>query len=211
MERIFANLYRLGSTPNKRGMSHSYLLTRKEGNLLICHQSGPTASDIKEIKKLGGIDSQFICHSHDTLRDDGHTHLHDQFGCALHHHSDEKKAVRRKTKCPQEPFGDEGLRMGDNFEAHFFPACRVGHSVYRWKDRGRYFLFTSHAMYLRDDKWDIQCKFRARAPKIDKLRLDFVFPGYTATDEAAFYRLNDQTRKSWSKTLRARLKEAAAS
>ena len=94
MERIFANLYRCGSTPNKRGMSHSYLLVRKEGNLLVCHQSGPGAADMKEIKKLGGIDGQFICHNHDTLRNGLHEELHAKFGCELHHHLGEKKAVR---------------------------------------------------------------------------------------------------------------------
>ena len=44
MEKLFHNLYRTGTSANKRGFSHSYLLVRKEGNLLICHQQGPSAA-----------------------------------------------------------------------------------------------------------------------------------------------------------------------
>ena len=208
MERIFANLYRCGSTPNKRGLSHSYLLVRKEGNLLVCHQSGPSAADMKEIKKLGGIDSQFICHNHDTLRNGLHEELHAKFGCELHHHLGEKKAVRRKTKCPQNLFGDEGLNVGSDFQALYFPACTEGHSVYRWRSRGKYSLFTSHSMYIHDNKWNIHCRVRPQAAEVAKLQVDYVFPGYTALEDESFYRLDDRLKRSFSRTIRARLKAA---
>ena len=75
MERVLTNLYRIGA-PNRRGTSYTYLLVRKDGNLLIGHQSQPSKRDIGEIEKLGGIDSQWICHQHDTLTDDVHEDLH---------------------------------------------------------------------------------------------------------------------------------------
>ena len=62
MERVFANLYRIGGVKNSRGASYSYLLLRKGGNLLVCHQSGPSEQEIAEIEQLGGIASQWICH-----------------------------------------------------------------------------------------------------------------------------------------------------
>lgn len=207
MERIFANLYRIGA-PNRRGTSHTYLLVRKEGNLLVCHQTRPSDGDIKEIEQLGGIDSQWICHNHDAVKDGFHEDMHNRFGCMIHHHRDERRAVRKKTKCPEVQYGDEGLQVGTDFEALYFPACTEGHSVFRWQYRGKYYLFTSHAMYMRDNKWDIQCRPRPEAAKLDKLQIDCVFPGYTAVDDEEFYRLNDQTRKSLSKTLRAKLKAA---
>ena len=85
-EKVFQNLYRVDGALNKRGQSYTYLLVRKEGNILIGHQSVPSAADIREVKKLGGIAHQFICHSHHTLRDgedkarDPHAELHAAFG-----------------------------------------------------------------------------------------------------------------------------------
>ena len=130
-------------------------------------------------------------------------------GGTLHHHEGEKKAVRRKTKCPQEPFGDEEMRLGSDFEAHYFPTCTEGHSVYRWKSRGRYFLFTSHSMYIQDDAWAIHCRICPQAAAVAKLEVDYVFPGYTALEEVAFYRLDDKLKRSFGRTIRKKLKEAA--
>ena len=79
-------------------------------------------------------------------------------------------------------------------------------------NRGRFFLFTSHALFVRDHKWDFGFNpHRAKqwGPKIDKLaklRMDYVFPGYTGPDEEVFYRLDDPLRKSLPKALRAKLK-----
>jgi hypothetical protein len=200
MEKVFANLYRVGA-PNRRGTSHTYLLVRKEGNLLVCHQTRPSTGDIKEIKALGGIESQWICHNHDTVGDGFHEDMHDQFDCKLYHHKEERKAVRRKTKCPEVQYGDEGLKVDSDFEALYFPACTKGHSVFRWRYRGKYYLFTSHAMYLHENKWDIQCRPRPEAVKLDELQVDYVFPGYSSPEEDGFYRLNDSTKKSLSKAL----------
>jgi len=213
MERIFANLYRLGSAPNRRGTSHSYLLVRKEGNLMACHQSGPSTEDIKEIEQLGGIDSQWISHHHDTIRDGLHEDLHARFGCVLHYHSTDRQGVRKKTKCPSEQFGDDGLQYGSDFEALYLPTCTAGHRIYRWRHRGKHYLFTSHALYLRDNKWDLRfnphrvTNWGPRISTLDKLRVDYVFPGYTGVDDDEFYRLNDQTRKSLSRALKAKLKQ----
>jgi len=63
-------------------------------------------------------------------------------------------------------------------------------------------------MYMHDNKWDIHCRPHPESAKLEKLQIDYVFPGYTAVEDDAFYRLNDQTRKSFSKTLRAKLKAA---
>ena len=208
MEKLFQNLYRTGTTENKRGHSHSYFLTRKEGNLLICHQQGPSSADIKEIEKLGGIESMWISHSHDTLRNLQHDALHKRFGCSLYLHKLARPAARKRAKCQFETFGDEGLEYAPDFEALYYPACTAGHAVYRWRNRGKYFLFSAHALYANEGKWDLH--FRARKTvKLHQVHVDYVVPGYTAVDGPAFYRLDDQLRKSLSREIRAIVKKAA--
>ena len=58
MHRIFPNLYRFDFGPRGSGkhMCHSYLLVRKEGNLLICHcHRGASMMDYAdEIEKWAG-------------------------------------------------------------------------------------------------------------------------------------------------------------
>jgi hypothetical protein len=209
VERIFANLYRIGA-PNRRGISYTYFLVRKAGNLLVCHQSAPSAADIKQMQSLGGVDSQWICHHHDTIRDgSSHEKLHDRFGCVLHHHKTDRTGVRKRAKCPAEQFGDDGCQYGDDFEAMFFPTCTAGHSVFRWRSRGKYYLFSSHAIYMRDSKWDLHfnehrvSQWSPRREQLGKLRLDYVFPGYSSPEDSGFYRLNDQTRRSFARALKA--------
>ncbi|MBT4099702.1 MAG: hypothetical protein HOM68_15310 [Gemmatimonadetes bacterium] len=208
MERVFANLYRMGA-PNRRGTSYSYLLVRKEGNLLVAHQSAPSRADIAEIKKLGGIESQWVCHQHDTLTDGAHEDLHDRFGCVLHHHTQDRPAVRKKTKCPVEQHGNEGLQYAPDFEVMYWPTCTSGHCIFRWRSRGKYYLFTSHAIYAQGNKWELQFNPRRmdqigpQLSQLAKAQVDYVFPGYSPADESGFYRLNDQTRKSLAKAMKA--------
>lgn len=207
MERVFANLYRMGGT-NNRGTSYSYFLVRKEGNLLIGHQSKPTKKDISEMAKLGGIDSQWVCHQHDVIEDGVHEQLHERFGCVLHHHTQDRPAVRKKTKCPVEQHGNEGLQYGSDFEVMYWPTCTSGHCIFRWQSRGKYYLFTSHAMYAEGSDWDLQCSkwrmqhLKPQMTRLSKMQVDYVFPGYSPSDEVGFYRLNEQTRKTLSKAMR---------
>ena len=111
MERIFADVYHFAGSPKQGEVSHTYLLRRKEGNLLVCHNSGPSTEDYAEIERLGGIDSQWVCHQHDVNRDGLHEDLYAKFGAKLNHHKREK-GVRKRTDCPVELFSDEGAKHG---------------------------------------------------------------------------------------------------
>ena len=87
MERIFPNLYRIDfgpRGPDKR-MSHSYLIVRKQGNLLICncHRGSSILDHAKEIDDLGGIAAQCIPHFHDAKRGSLHEDIYDRFGCDI--------------------------------------------------------------------------------------------------------------------------------
>lgn len=214
MERIFANLYRFSAVANKKRniMSHSYLLLRKEGNVMICHtKSGPPKEEFEAIEKLGGVGSQWVSHHHDIVKDGFHEALNARFGCELHYHRADRAGVRGKTKCPFEQFDDEGVEYGTDFEALYLPTCSVGHAVYRWRCRGKYYLFTSHAVYLRNGEWDLRFNdrrselWRPHLGNLEKLRVDYVFPGYTEEgDDGEFYRLTDNDRKGFAKAVKAK-------
>ena len=62
LRRIFANLYRIDSHPRGKSgkVSYSYLLVRKQGNLLICNQMSLIEECLEEIDALGGIDTQLL-------------------------------------------------------------------------------------------------------------------------------------------------------
>lgn len=208
MERVFENLYRI-SAPHSMGMSYTYLLARKQGNLLVCHGSLPSADDAAEIAELGGIDSQWICHQHDALPGDAHKSLHRRFGCVLHLHSRDRPAVRKKTKCPVEQHGDAGLQYAPDFEVVYWPSCTSGHCIFRWLNRNKYYLFTSHAMYSHDGQWQLQCNkrraddLRPHSTRLSQEQVDYVLPGYLPVEQSGFYRLNKDTRRSLAEAMSA--------
>lgn len=129
MARIFANLYRFTDAPFRKGQKYSYLLVRKKGNLLLCHfKRGSSVTDhYEDIEALGGVDTQFITHSHEASA--VHDEVYARLGCRLCYHEAERKKVRIKTKCPEVEFGGEGLQIGSDFEALCFPGDAPGTSI----------------------------------------------------------------------------------
>ncbi|HJP29508.1 MAG: sugar-binding protein [Candidatus Latescibacteria bacterium] len=206
MEKLFANIYRMGRS-NPRGTSYTYFLKRPKGNLLVVHGTAPTDEDLVEIETLGGIDSQWVCHSHDAIKGTTHKQIHERFGAPLHVHRIDRGRVRSKARCEMDVFEGDGTTLGDDFEAFFLPTCSPGHSVYRWKSRGKYYLFTSHAMYYRDDAWDLQFNrhndWHGHVGPLSKQHIDYVLPGYAPSEEKGFYSLDDEMRKGLAKALRA--------
>lgn len=208
MERVNASLFRFGS-PNRRGVSYTYLLLREEGNLLVGHQSCPSAQDIEDIDGLGGIESQWICHRHDMLRDRGHETLYEKFGCPLYHHKQDGAGIRKKTKCPTDHYGDEGLEYGPDFEVFYWPTCTAGHCIFRWRYRGKYYLFTSHAVYASGKEWKLGLNksrmeaLRSQQEVIASLQVDYIFPGYSALEESGYCRLDDQAKRSFARAVAA--------
>ncbi len=226
MERVFSNLYRFGGESGKRGQSHSYLLVRKTGNLFICYQSVPTPEEVKEIKQLGGIASQWVCHHHDVNRKGGHDGLLRAFGCALRLHKADRSAARVKTKCTLETFGDSGLTLDEDFEAIYMPMFTRGNTVFRWRNRGKYYLFSSHTIVPIGDGWRISlnrhtgrpwgtnCRIwqaqamRPALARLKDLHVDYVFPGYTEAEDETFYRLDEGKMRTLSGAMQAQLRAA---
>ena len=212
MERIFPNLFRFTDEPYRRGRRFTYLLKRKQGNLLLTCQDGSVRDHFKDIEKLGGIDTQFINHNHD-MGGELHEAIHKRFGAKLFHHKAEKKKVEAKTKCPHEEFGDDGLQVGSDFEAIYFPSCTAGLSLYRWRHQGVHFLFTSHVIKMVQGDWHVSLHMKKSPPglgpqfaQIAKLPVDYVLPNVCAYGQEEYHRFNDFTRKSFGTALRARLR-----
>ena len=208
MEKLFHNLYRTGTSANKRGFSHSYLLVRKEGNLLICHQQGPSAATSG--RSRSSVESK-ACGSATATT---HSAIYNTTSCTSSSAASSTstrrhdRPARKRAKCPFETFGDEGIQYADDFEGFNYPACTSGHAVYRWKSRGKYFLFTAHSMYANDKGWDTWFKPN-KGVTLHKAHIDYVFPGYTPESGPDFYRLDDKMRRSLSRRINELIKRAA--
>ena len=194
MDRIFPNLYRL-SEAGPECRSYSYLIVRKQGNLLLPGYVDSLAEHLGEIEKLGGVDFQFITHCHD-LNPEFHEEAYERFGCRLSYHKAAGATVRKKTQCPAEEFGHDGLQLGPDFEAIYFPGHTPGHSIFRWRHGRKRFLFTGHVMRLEDDRWKLNFN-PTKAPKgtqFDHLaEADHFLPTRSfASDE--FYTLSEHSR-----------------
>ena len=215
MKRINANLYRFDSKPRGKSktVSYSYLIVRKRGNLLICNQNCLVTDHLNEIEALGGIHIQLLVSYVDAKKGDYHETLHTRFGCKLCYHQDERKMARTKTKCPEVTFGDNGLlRLGPDFEAHHFPnRCQNGNSLFRWRCRGKHYLFTDHVLARTDGKWGLEFhpelwpEKRSLFAGLTKLEVDGLLPGNSTILGEEVCHLTDRTRKSFRAAIRSKL------
>ena len=159
MKQIFPNLYRFDGKPRgkTRTVSHSYLFVRKQGNLLICNKYSPVTEYMDEIDALGGIDTQLIARYIDASPGD--------------YHEAERKMTRTRTKCPEIMFGDEGLKIGRDFEVYLFPnKCHTGTCLFRWRNSGKYYLLAPSIARVRGEEWRLRLQPAVVARKASVVR-----------------------------------------
>ena len=218
-KQIFANLYRIDSHLRKKSgkVSYSYLLVRKQGNLLICNQQSLVDGCLEEIDALGGIDTQLIARYTDSKRGDYHDMLHRRFGCKLCYHEAERSMTRTKTKCPAVTFGDDGLEIGADFKAHLFSNHhRSGACLFSWRYRGKNYLFSGGGAKPGDDEWDMHFdpelwpEKRALFGELLKLKLDYMLPDSSAAGEEDIHRFTEKTRRLFFRSIRSKLKPRQA-
>ena len=201
MKKLFPGVYRF--SVGKRGRSHSYLLVRKQGNILICHaHRGSSVVDfLDEVAGLGGIAHQFVCEGADTAPGELHEQLYERFGCTLNCHEGDRKKVAKKTECPISEFGDEGLAIGRDFRA-----INIGHTVFHWRNKSRHFLFPGHAVELHDDEWGIHMhpvsELVSSLSTLADLPVDFLLPGRTSPREEEYHTFTDRDRRDYRRVLR---------
>lgn len=222
MDLLFPDLYRFtGESPRGESL-YTFLLIREDGNLLLPCQNGSVADHFDEIEELGGIQTQFVTHNHD-VDDEVHKAVHDRFGAKLHYHETERGDISKKNGCPSEEFGDDGVAVGSDFRAIYFPSCCVGSCLYQWTSHGKEFLFTSHVINMVDGQWKMDLDLwqyrnlrdwgegqmppdpRSRIASVGEIRLDYTMPNVKAEEE--YHQFTDETRSSFRETLEAKLDE----
>jgi hypothetical protein len=222
MESLFPNLYRFTGASARNETLFTYLIVREGGNLLLPCQDGPVREHFDDIEELGGVATQFVTHNHDV---DGALveAVHDRFGAELCYHSAEQDAIAEKTKCQSVVFGDEGLRVGSDFQAIYFPSCCAGSSLYHWQHGGKHFLFTSHVINLVEGEWQNGLDLwqyrnlrewsdsetppdpRPQLAKIAELSLDYTMPNVSVDDQEEYHQFSDDTRTSFFLALDAQV------
>ena len=160
---------------------------------------------------MGGIDAQFVAHVHDAKRGDLHQALFDRFGCELCYHEGEHRTIRTKTKCPEREFGDEGLKLGSDFEAHYFPGHTPGMSIFSWEHRKKRFLFPSHVIGLEEGEWRVNfaphlaLKQKSRFTELARADVDYRVRGGSAEGRKEYHGLSASEKKTLRKTLREKI------
>ncbi len=218
MEKIFPNLYRFTDESHRKETLYSFLLVREDGNLLLPAQGGSVIDHFDAIDELGGVNKQLVTHNHD-VSGPVHEAVQERFGAKLHHHSAEQEAVTEKTSCETEGFGDEGLALGSDFRAIYFPSCCVGSSVFHWQNEGACYLFTSHVINRVEGEWkmdldlwqyrnlrdwedDASCPDpRPGLTEIGELQLNYTMPNVWKEGMEEYHRFDPDSRKSFSEAL----------
>jgi hypothetical protein len=205
IEKIFPGVYRF--SVGKRSRSYSYLLVRKQGNLLSCHANrGSSVVDfLDEVDRLGGIAHQFVCEGSDAAAGELHEQLYERFGCELSCHDRDRKKVAKRTACPVSEFGDQGIELGDDFRA-----IDIGHTVFHWRNQASHFLFPGRAVERHDDEWGIHmhpvADLAASLSTLADLPVDYLLPGRSSPSEEDYHTFTDRGRRDYRQALRDILK-----
>ena len=227
MEPIFPNIYRSATdNPSRDEKLYTYLIVRNDGNLLLPCKSDAVSQLLSDIEELGGVAAQFATHNHDV---DGPfaEAVYDRFGAPLYYHHAERDAVAEITKCPSVEFGDDGLRLGSDFQALYFPSCCAGSSLYYWRDGESGFLFTSHVINRVEGDWQVGLDLwqyenlrdwgenktppnpEPQLSRIAQLPIDYTLPNVCQYGREEFHRFNDETKKSFATAMETKLEEEA--
>ena len=211
MNEILPGVYRFSK--GKKSRAHSYLLVRKQGNLLIFHanQGSSVVDFLDEVERLGGITQQFVPHRNEAAsRGELHELLYERFGCTLSYHERDRKRIEKKTECPASEFGDEGLELGGDFHA-----IDMGHTVFHWSYRGRHFLFPGHAVRRHDEEWGIHMDplldRSSQLARLLELPVNYLLPGHTSPRDDDFHTFTDRSLKAYHQAIRENLTPAKKS
>ena len=204
MDEIFPSIHRF--TVGKTGRSHTYLLVREQGNLLICHANrGSSVVDfLDEVEVLGGIVYQFVPEYADAAKGKMHGLLYQHFGCELRCPSRDQAKVAKKRECPISAFGDEGVKLG-----HDFQAIDIGHTVFHWTNAGKHFLIPGHAIHQDDGDWDVHMHAfsdpQLPMRRLSELPVDYLLPGRAKARDEDFFTFTQGSRKAYQQALRESL------
>ncbi|TGN01365.1 MBL fold metallo-hydrolase [Leptospira yasudae] len=147
---IEKNVYHCGYHSKDSYGAFSYLIVRKDGNILVdSPRFVPSLAD--KIESLGGIRYHFLTHRDDVA---DHQKFHERFGCERIIHEDERSALPNAEILLS---GNSVYTLAEDVKIIPTPGHTKGHAVLLLEDR---FLFTGdHLAY--DPKRDRLIAFRS--------------------------------------------------
>jgi glyoxylase-like metal-dependent hydrolase (beta-lactamase superfamily II)/ferredoxin len=186
-------VYFCGFTAESSFGATSYLVRRREGNLLV---DSPRAAGplLRRLEQMGGVRWMFLTHRDDVA---DHRRFHDRFGCERILHARDVTSGTRDVERRLE--GDEPQRLADDLLAVPVPGHTAGSAVLLYRDR---VLFTGDHLMASEDgsrlvagrdvcwySWPEQVRSMER---LLDLRFEWVLPGhggrYCAPSPAAMRR-----------------------
>ena len=91
-----------------------------------------------------------------------------------------------KRECPISAFGDEGVKIG-----HDFQAIDIGHTVFHWTNAGKHFLIPGHAIHQDDGDWDVHMHAfsgpQLPMRRLSELPVDYLLPGRAKARDEDFF------------------------
>lgn len=173
---------------------------RKDGNLLLPGYVPAIADHLDEIDKLGGVEFQFLTHFHDVLPG-LHEQLHKRFGSRLCYNKAARAKVRQKSECPAEEFSNDGINLGTDFESIDFPGHTAGHTIFRWRYRGKSYLFPGHSMKLIFGRWELFYKAKKSDQFDDLCEADYLLPSASPHGSEEHHRFIEPTRVAFREAI----------
>jgi glyoxylase-like metal-dependent hydrolase (beta-lactamase superfamily II)/ferredoxin len=174
-----AQVYFCGFTAESSFGATSYLIRRKEGNVLV---DSPRAAGplLRRLEELGGVRWMFLTHRDDVA---DHRRFRDRFGCERILHARDVTSGTRDVE--RKLVGDEPQRLAHDLQAVPVPGHTAGSAVLLYRER---FLFSGdHLMGTEDGRgleagrevcwysWPEQIRSMER---LLDLRFEWVLPGH---------------------------------
>ena len=181
-----AQVYFCGFTAESSFGATSYLVRRREGNVLV---DSPRAAGplLRRIEELGGVRWMFLTHRDDVA---DHRRFRERFGCERILHARDVGAGTREVERPLE--GDEPQRLADDLVAVPVPGHTAGSTALLYRDR---FLFTGDHLAGADEgdgleAWPSVCWYSwpeqiRSMRRLLHLRFEWVLPGHGGRYRAA--------------------------
>jgi glyoxylase-like metal-dependent hydrolase (beta-lactamase superfamily II)/ferredoxin len=178
-ELIEDDVYRCGFTAESSFGAFSYLIRRRNGNVLI---DSPrfTAPLVKNIAALGGVKTLLLTHQDDVA---DHEKFHQRFDCTRVLHRDDIRTRTAGVEC--QPVGLAPIALDDDLLMIPTPGHTKGHAVFLYRDK---YLFTGdhlawsetrgHLYAFRSACWYSWPEQIASMKRLLAYRFEWVLPGH---------------------------------
>lgn len=176
-DRIDGNVYFCGYASERSFGAKSYLIVRREGNVLV---DSPRFARplVRRMEQLGGVQTMFLTHRDDVA---DHALFRKHFGCDRVMHRSDAGGIEAETYLD----GHDPVELGAGLLAIPTPGHTSGHVVLLYGDR---FLFTGdhlawsdtyrHLIAFRRQNWYSWSETIRSVARLRDYRFEWVLPGH---------------------------------